>query len=247
MVKNMNKSKLIILITSLVCCLIVIITTIILCNGILYNKYKCPDNTYELKNKRCIKTEIVDTNRKLICKSDYEAVGDTCVKKESLASKIYYTCSKGYTLDNQTCVKKTVINKSYVYKCPSKTTPIEDNKKCLKYETPLTKKEGTEIVKYCKQGTLKNDSCIIVQDANRVKDCPDNYKKTANNTCTKTEQEPATINRACDKGYTLDGIKCVKTTITSGNYEEVCNMGYTLKDGKCYRNINIVATKAGIL
>lgn len=243
----MSKNKLIIIIAGVVCCLTIVVSILILGNGTLYNRYKCPDHTYKLENKRCTKTEIVDTHQKLICPSGYEVDGDTCVKTTVVASKIYYTCNKGYTLDNQTCIKKTVTGRSDIYKCTGKNTPVAgDETKCLKYSTPLTKKVGTETVKYCSTGTLQNDSCVTTVNASKTKGCPNGYEKTANNTCTKTEKEQAAINRTCDKGYTLDGIRCVNTSVTSGTYEEVCNMGYTMKDGKCYRNINIVATKAGI-
>lgn len=240
----MNKSKIIIIVVSAICVFAIIEAIVLLGNGTIYNKYKCPDTTYKLQNNRCIKTEIVDTYDKLICPDGYEVSNNTCTKTTTVASKVYYTCDKGYTLDNQSCVKKTVINRIKKYTCSYGATQSQNDKtKCLTYEAPLTRQEGTELVKYCKKGTLKNNSCVITSKATETIGCPDNYSKTAKNTCTRTEKTPAIVNRKCDKGYTLEGIKCVKTDVVAGTYEEACNVDYVLKDGKCYRDIDIIATK----
>ena len=245
----MNKSKLIIIIASIACIIMVVSAVVVLGKGTLYGRYKCPDSTYKLENNRCKKVDIVASNKKLVCPDKYEAKGDVCVWEDSVASKVSYSCDKGYTLDKEalTCNKKTVINRTYIYKCTSgnKKDPNDDTK-CLKYTTPKTKQEGSQMVKYCEKGTLSGDNCIQTINANKTLGCPDNYEKTANKTCTKTQSDPAKINRSCDKGYTLDGIKCVKTTTQAGKYEESCNMGYELKDSKCYKNIDIVATKDSI-
>lgn len=241
----MDKSKIIIIATSVICIIGVILGVLILGDGVIYKKYKCPDSTYKLENKRCKKTDVLDSYNKLICPTGFEAINDTCKKVTTEASKIYYTCDKGYKLVNQSCVKTTVINRTTVYKCLTGTQSPDDESKCLVYSEPSVKTEGTKKVKYCteKQGVLKGDNCIATSNATSSQGCPTGYTKTAKQTCTKEETIQAKINRTCDSGYTLEEGKCIKTEIKAGTYEEACKAGYTLKDGKCYLEIDVVATR----
>ena len=242
----MNKSKLIIIGVSVICGLVIIFSILILGNGTIYNRYKCPDSTYKLENRHCKKTEIIATYDKLVCPNGYEVENSTCVKKINTAAKSYRTCEKGFTLDNQSCIKTIVTKRIKKYTCIGASKSPTDESKCVKYESPLTKQQGTELVKYCNEGVLKGNNCVITSNAIESSGCPDNYEKTAKQTCTRVETSPAKISYSCDNGYTLDGNRCIKTEVTSGTYEKACNMDYIMKDDKCYRDIDIIATKAGL-
>lgn len=242
----MNKSKLIIILTSIVCIIIVAVIVYKMGDGVLYNRYKCPDTTYKLENRRCKKHEVLNTSDKLICKDGYDVVGNTCQKVTTVASKVFYSCDKGYTVENQSCVRTTTSNIVKKYKCWGGKLSKKDGTKCEVYSEPSVKTVGTEKVKYCKKGNLEGDNCIELINATESMGCPDGYTNVKNKYCEKKEVETPTINRSCEKGYNLEGIKCVKRETISGTYEASCNVGYTMKDGKCHKDIDIVATKAGL-
>ncbi len=200
-------------------------------------KYKCPDSSYQLKNKRCIKTEKSSSYQKLICPEGLVVEENHCVKITTKTANYAYQCPSGYSRVNQMCQKTLTENMRNYYYCRGKRT---EEKTCESYEKP--KIDYSTGKQYCEKGVLRGSNCVITSQSTTRKDCPSDYKKV-NRTCQKVLSEAATIVYSCDSNYTLNGKVCEYREYQDGKWETACKEGFTLKGNECIRNINIAATK----
>ena len=229
----MKNNKIIIIIGSIVGVIVLALIGFILTRP----KYKCPDSSYKLKNKRCIKTEESSSYQKLICPEGMVVEGSHCVKITTKDASYTYQCPSGYSIVNQMCQKTLIEDTRYYYFCSGKRT---EEKTCEKYKQPKT--DYSTGRQYCEEGTLKGSNCVITSDSIRRKDCPTDYKKVGQK-CQKVLSEAATLVYSCDSNYTLNDKVCEAREYQDGKWETACKEGFTLKGTKCIKNINIAATK----
>lgn len=202
-------------------------------------KYSCPDISYKLKNKRCLKTEVSKPYQNLNCPADYKTEENQCVKIKSVEANYKYDCPEGYTLKNQMCQKKMTTGFVTNYYCNRVKT---DEATCDTYKSPII--DYSTGKKYCEKGTLVGSNCVVTTKSTVKKECPTGYKKI-NKVCEKTVSEAATVVWSCEEGYTLNDKTCEQREYKEGTWETICKEGFTLQGDKCYRKINIAATKKG--
>ena len=144
-----------------------IIVLIVVVLYLAWPKYQCPDKTYTLKNKRCLKTEESSTYQKLNCPDGYVVEDNHCAKITTKEPKHTYTCQKGYKLSGQTCSK--LDQKSLVtnYYCSGNKT---EEKTCEKYTKPKT--DYSTGRQYCETGTLRGSNCVTVSSPVKRIECP---------------------------------------------------------------------------
>ena len=200
-------------------------------------RYKCPDTSYQLRDKRCVKTEKSSTYQKLICPEGFVAEDNHCVKLTTKKADYKYECPEGYKNVEQMCQKTLYADYVDAYYCGTKKSSSEY---CESYESPKT--DYSTGKKYCENGTLKGENCVIKKKASKRTVCPTGYTKYRNK-CQKTDSEPTIIVYSCEKGYTLNGKICEYREYKDGTWETACKEGFTLKGNKCIKNINIAATK----
>lgn len=219
-------------------------------------KYSC-EQGYSYNGKECIKskTEITDAKKIYNCDTanDYYLNGNQCEKIKLFVkeAKSKNNCSKGYSYINKMCIKVTIIDKkqpTITYGCSFGYT--KNGTKCSKTITTTKKAKKTLI---CSNDyTLSGNKCISKATKNKVKVkyCKEGFTLSQDGKkCTKTIRKEVKTKYSCNKGYNLDGKRCVMTNFpTKRNlifttkdekyFKYSCKDSYRLSGDRCYRIID---------
>lgn len=216
-------------------------------------KYSCPDDTYTLNGKQCIKkkdiVETINATEKInySCPdSTYTLSGQKCYKTINNSETIpatpttNYICPSGYVKNGTTCYRYSnnsqtmpaIVNTTY--SCPD-SMYVLNGSRCSKldvvnanvtYTCPSGyKRNGTQCYKYNEEIRLANETLV----------CPSGYSKDGN-ICFTTTSIPATANSSYGDWVYSRQITVYDKALTSNNTTKYVLVGTKVNlscNGKC--------------
>ena len=229
-------------------------------------EYYCLNNSYTLKNKKCISTIEVDAYKEYYCDSGYYYNGSTCVRSVSNSDKVSgkkeYYCPSGFELYNDECVYQISSKPFKEYYCED---GVLEGSSCIKtsYLDVIYTSAAREYC-YALFGSTTRADCLCnymggdynsnsktcrknytyKTDAKLVDYCLDGYVMY-DNMCYTYMSSSALYNVECPSGYTYSGSGNICYKYTTGlEYGNVysrykCSFSdYKLKDNKCVKEFS---------
>lgn len=202
-------------------------------NSIAEVSYSC-NESYELKDLRCIKHSETDIKEKDGCTEGLKEENGKCVGTLTKDVKVSYKCEKGSEKDKKCYTKKVKADAlTRTYTCLAGYTYNGWN--CIKNSDPNVV-VSPKVTYSCAEGTsLANGRCYIeelVGDAKEEKSCPDGYE-LKNDKCFKDTIEDIKKIKYCDEGFVISNNKCIKDENIDPNKDYKCPDDFIYEDGLC--------------
>ena len=208
-------------------------------------------------NNKCYEETAVLETGKLICDSEYVLKDKKCIKEEVIAAEPNYICQTGELHKLGDFFPEGDVNHEEVY-CVDKTNAKAPTLRCLTHNHTMINGKCANGPKPtinggCIEGDyLVNGGCYDIDNEDQwvcpdgriyekskgtyVELCPDTFKYT----------KPTTNGYKCNEGFKLKDNKCVRTEKIDPHHERYCPDGYSLiNNDKCINYSNIANKQDG--